>query len=1190
MTKALPSLALCCALWISAFSSADVTPEAAAILALPEQIRVPRMQTPPTVNGVIADGEYDQAIGLAGVHTHLSGLSPRQAAFMVGADGKRLYIAMRLRMRDGELPIYRDRRRDQAQVTDSSLEMRLTVPRRRQADAGQEIGPYLFVANARGAVTDALEALEIGQTFWDWNTEVDSASTFRDGLWELEFAVDLDSMLPGGYRDGEAWGLMLARNWHDPWDQAALRIPFRAPLEMRLGASPAAVSMGTVAGLYDGTNSQELIVRNIASEPLDARLHYIVHREGSQKRGDPPPVTTLLAHTTETISLAPGESKTFHTIPYDPTSQMVITSHEKSLAEQEKRAPRAEKIFDPYVLELAVTDAAGTEVYYRRRIEVSPLERAAEREFTGNPRKFNYEVAYYKSRERLRVNVDSFTMPERDRAHRARVTIRDGGEKSIATFDMPPFVEYFTTAHEDRKLPAGAYAARVEVLDEAGAVLATDTYAFTLEDHPWETCTLGTSDRLLPWFEPCRYLTEPATLVCWNRAYRMADTGLPVRITANTDPDRQPVIIGGWQEVDHLVSPMRIEIDDANGTQRSDRIEGDGFVVTALNEAFILGKGGFELNGLRVDISSRFEPDGMLRMTVTYQPAGEAPVEIRGMRLIAPLQWAMAERVTHPVMNGKPHTSKLLDQAPGVQWESTDPMAKVPMTVGSFVPMLWLGTPENGLVYWADGDRGWVPSEAKAAIAVIGSEDRSRRDLVFNIVSEPYTLTAARTFEMAFEATPARPHPPATKGKSPEHKVRGWSMVDMVKSGRGPNRGAARTVDCMDYEKWSQFASLPRNHTTAEYDPNGRRYDHGAIHIETGSKRNVPAGFPDWNTREFPESYLRFMAWHMQKWLTIPYGIDAYYFDCVSVSTPCHDVDSGLGYELPDGRIQPEFAMFDLRDYFKRAAMVPVELGRPSANTFHTSGPHQYIHCYPFVEERIEGEHSRVPIPPEGPAPVIARLGEKMMLNRSLAWGVPVTIQLNNEWAPGVPDPEDRRKTDMAELAMWRITSAAGAIPGGTTGYGNDEHLGAFHFAHRRTLDPEKSWTLIPPWRAPRWFGNQHPDLRIIAWKSERRMLFYLANWSDKPLNTTISPDWFGLGFNLDGEYEIQNLLDYGTDRSRRTGTSTALRKLPDALPTWRARLEPNTIEGFLFIQYAWPNGRQQNGAPYARQTPVTAR
>ncbi len=1162
----------------------ELTPELRAMLDTPQQIKVPRMTQVPVIDGKIGADEWREAIGLAGLHSVQSALSPRQAVFWFGFDGTNVYTAMRVKMRAGEIPTYRTRKHDRVTVVEDSLEMRLVPPKATQSASDQEIGPYLFIANVRGAITDALEAKLIGQVFNNWSPKTVSASTFQNGVWELEFSTDIRTMLKKGYVPGDVWGLMMACNFHHPWNQAALQRTFLKTLDLGLDGSPVAVQMGAVDSLMQGGNELPLSIVNLTAKPQEALLRVLVTREA---RPDPkkPAEVTVLKSLAQKVSLAPAQAFAFKSLPYDPTFRMEVDKEAQVQAEKTGGKAEARKVYDPYVVEIMVSDTAGKDVYYRRRLDVQPLWNTDELKYTAAPRAFAYDVRYYKTQGKLRLDVDSFTLPRRGEATGARMALKDAAGRTVLALQTPAFDDYFTSAASNIVLKAGAYTADIVITDKSGQPIAQDTYTCEVKDYPWETCLAGTSDQRLPWFTPCRYDRTTSTLACWNREYRMGANGLPAQIVQNTDPSRLPRVWGGWTQTGVLTGPVRIEGTLNGQACRSDTTGGGGFAVREQNEVRVQGQGTFEMGGVRFAVDTWFECDGMLKLAITYGPAAkDKPVAMDSLRLVIPYAWDAVPWITLPKITST-HVARRLADRSGVQWASSEPETQLPMTVGSFVPSVWVGTLENGVLFFGDNDKGWVPSGKVPAVQVVGSEDRTTRAFVLNLVGEPFQLGSDRTVVFALEATPGRPFPPPGKGSRPEYRQRQWTMVNVVKSGRGATENAPRTVDCVDYDKWSQFASTPYVHGgKPPYGVDlarGSLNDHCAIHIETGSKAEIPFGYPDWETAIFPESYRRFTAFHMSKWLSIPYGIDAYYFDCVAAPFG-DDVDAGMGYVMDDGRVQPGFGLFALREFFKRCALVPWELGRPSCNTFHTSAPHQWIHLFPFVEERIEGEHIPCPIPEKGPAPVIRYLGEKMMLYHSLAWGMPV-FQLNNMWHAAVPDKDDRFETNQAELAMWGITSVGGTIPGGVF---TDEPFSTFPPAMTRTMDPAVEWEVIPPWRTSRWFRHTDPALQITAWRSARRLIFYVANWGEKDLSAILAPDWRGLGYNLDGEWEIQHLTRFTLAGAKGQGgrdPNLGVREVtgPNGV-TLNLRLPPSRMEAYVFIQKAWPLGRPQDGAPYA--------
>lgn len=166
---------------------------------------------PPVLDGRVAPGEWAQANGISSLQELRGevGLSFPPTRVYLMRDETHLYFAFQCAKASPSWYEAKSRFRDSPVYLDGNyVEFYLSPP-----DEGEHTPVYQFNINAYGAVADWRVVKEIGVKHPGYNPELDLARSETSTRWTLEGRIRLDSLDPGGFRDGQTWRTNWARSW-----------------------------------------------------------------------------------------------------------------------------------------------------------------------------------------------------------------------------------------------------------------------------------------------------------------------------------------------------------------------------------------------------------------------------------------------------------------------------------------------------------------------------------------------------------------------------------------------------------------------------------------------------------------------------------------------------------------------------------------------------------------------------------------------------------------------------------------------------------------------------------------------------------------------------------------------------------------------------------------------------------------
>jgi len=179
-----------------------------------------RLERPPVIDGVIGEGEYDDApVSGDFVDYRGRGYPEFDTRFMVAYDAKALYVAVVAEEPDKEAITVRPRERDGDIWRDDDIELFI--------DATHDRSTYHhFMVNLEGVQYDAIGGPEHGQ-FGDaaWDAQWDVAVKVGGAGYVVELAIPHEALGVAPPEPGDTWGLNLCRQRQAPtetWPEAMM--------------------------------------------------------------------------------------------------------------------------------------------------------------------------------------------------------------------------------------------------------------------------------------------------------------------------------------------------------------------------------------------------------------------------------------------------------------------------------------------------------------------------------------------------------------------------------------------------------------------------------------------------------------------------------------------------------------------------------------------------------------------------------------------------------------------------------------------------------------------------------------------------------------------------------------------------------------------------------------------------------
>lgn len=357
----------------------------------------------------------------------------------------------------------------------------------------------------------------------------------------------------------------------------------------------------------------------------------------------------------------------------------------------------------------------------------------------------------------------------------------------------------------------------------------------------------------------------------------------------------------------------------------------DGKAVEFTGDARLTGAtwtGTMAAGGVTATINGTLEYDGLISCAVTL----DKPALLESLTLEFPL------KATQIIINGGGHNFRAswhvenFGDKQGHLWNSrTYRPGHKAVAFGNFCPIVWLGDDERGVCFYGENDKGWTPNAKSAAQEVVRENDAVWYRM--NIISEPVTNPAPRTFTFCVQATPTKPLPDGWRAYN-RGGVNGTnSIYDAIDAFVSPT---LTVVSNAGYHAGITFQMEPHSWESAKWNANQIRGRFGKtnpvfLYIDASWPQMGPSmneykhglfwtGRLTWS-REVED----YMVWIINEY--IQRGIiDGIYIDDTSCSST--RAMYATAYEMPNGQPQPGFNTLGFRRFLQRVWVLFTKAGK----------------------------------------------------------------------------------------------------------------------------------------------------------------------------------------------------------------------------------------------------------------------
>ncbi len=1081
------------------------------------QLVIPRFSKAPVIDGNVDADEWKKSVCLTpgtGASNIGQLLKARPSAiFNLGWDPENLYMAVRIPMRDGEMPSRLNRKPQWDSMACWETLGEFYIDHGGNGSIGLPC-KYQFIGTATGNQWDREEQYTIGQNMVSWDGKWDFKQKLSaDGkFWMGEFAVPRKTVyFPQPIKDGTRWKLGIAASLMHPWQWCGL---YGWPITATFRDEAPSISLdGIEQGLTTKRATGNLTILNTTSKRIEATAVVQI------SQGKDIPVNKEFP-----LTLAPGETFT-QRIDEDASSA---------------------KDNSGYIYLIKVISGDSSLFTFKRSFAFNDPMNTEGLKVETKKEAFPLTCGYYPLSNIVNTSVDIYDLAFKDKIKSANISVKNADNKVVSTEIVTdfPYGVGSTRMNMPANLTPGKYTVTAQIFDTDNKELASNQGSFIRKDHakefPWLGNTVGCDDIVPRIFQPLSY--EKGIIKAYNKSISLNGSALPARIEA-----------AGMELLASPVYMRGISGGTAFIMKPADKEPHKG----KISKTNVIFSGSSVGGPVSADVSYRLDYDGTARIELTIAPSVKGKsANIDNLQLVIPFK---GESATHYMSVGNSmRQSNRAGKLPGAGtigtvWKSSDVPGQN-MTVGSFVPIVHLGNLNSGITWFADSDQGWWPSNKKPAIEIIRCKDGTV-ELVCNLASEAVELSSPRKIVFGLCTVPVRA---VTPYRTTAHTI-GFGYIQ--ESGRWDPKKTPGSVYARVYPD----------------DPSKMRkwVDdlHANGHLEKCYVENTSADYwsqeyeyfaPEWNS-PFTKTAADNKLYWTEKFIR-DCEIDGYYFD--NVFTRLYtDPTVTSAYLLPDGRIQPGYDLWTGRDYFRRMRVIFEKYRNPTAMVIHNTD-FQFAPICGYADLVMGGENP-TPIP-GGPdfMDMWPREWMDVMYNQYL-WGYSLSHLYHYGW--------DAFKDDLGEYdkkAAWKghRTAMATMINHGVEFFSGIEYNAYDMPAYKMFKSLPGEMEFLPSWKTKDLIKCDNPNIDVAIYRKSDALLILVTNYGkNNAQNLQISFDFPKLLpvskelirgrelFDLEGITDTFGILDPGGPRAGATIHPAKLR-VDVAAHDWRGFILLNSV------------------------------
>jgi hypothetical protein len=917
-------------------------------------LRIPMMPKPPVIDGVMAEGEWEDSSSVSGFwydfgQADFRFLAPFQTQLLLfaGYDKENLYFCfsspvypenswLKARGRYPDVlshPLY-------GMLWDDHHELEI----RPYADItkGFQLGLFRWDVNPIGSVTDWYWSQQNGHD-WKWKSGAVIRSQADGKRWVVEYAIPLASFIYGGYdvkddkgkplvtlppADGTIFRTWLVRAiggngaFFNAFDK---HIWNTTKFELIFDSQSPSFQINELGPIMEDTIDLKLTVKNHNTRSETVRLGFFVESaEGLiYSSYNSPDLKDGL------LELRPGEVRSLRLQQPFPG----ISRDGNVLWFDVRTAGKpAKTLFLTRLIRFHSMDGGvvNGESFFSRRVKV-----IAE----GNPEKnvpplrpprkpFDFRSNFSPYTKRLSAILDKGidgASEDAKRAVEARLTIvKDApGEDEVAQakalfkgnfacflLDLPKLVE------------GESYKGTVLLFDANQRIVGEDKinpFRYTIE--PWQGNTLGKEDLVWEPFTPIQ--VTPAGFDTLKHRVTVSASGLPAQFDIKADLRELPLD----KRAEGAVVPPEVLLDLGRGPQLRAPIRLEAIVdgkrveaqaVTPAKavrtwQSEIEYASTLKIGPVDAALTTRYDCDGSLHGTLTY--GTDKPVKIDGLEMVTDIAGQVdlfASESGGGGMTGADRWECTLTNGVGAIWNST--LTTLDLFYGKFIPWIWFGSADRAWSWYCDSDEGWMLDREGSSMSL----ERDAAGAVtwrVRFVNHPVEVKGKRTIAFAILAHPAKPKPK-------NFRAAAWHYLTGAGWATGYQTEEPDLSDEYLLARWRAAASAPAN--TPDDQRTVFRKDEPPFH-RYGWWRNVQMRCPEmdqiWEDKAtfVFERFIRIgrrVGWWMDEYFPVSFGRSE---NLAMGNAYLRDPATIEGDELP---WQSKFLTTYMRNHYKRLARV----------------------------------------------------------------------------------------------------------------------------------------------------------------------------------------------------------------------------------------------------------------------------
>ncbi|MBI3922605.1 MAG: hypothetical protein HY318_14375 [Armatimonadetes bacterium] len=867
-------------------------------------VSLPLMHLAPTIDGIITEEEWAEAVRVVGFSEFGSGfLTPRGGTFWFGCDGKRVYVAMKTETPPIGSLLSRVRKKDGPVWNDDAIEVWL-APHEGKKSGDRRY--FQFIGNPLGTIFDI--AFEAGGASGFWEGDWEFKNSIGEGVWSSEASVTLDSLGVDAEDVKREWRVHVCRDWQQPstyssWAPSMAAFANRDTMtRVRWDEAAPVTQVLSLGEIFDGKVDFRVAASNPGNRPIDAKVHLEVQ-----------PTNQPWFSTEKTLTLQPGS---------------------KQVVDLQRNVERGK-----YSAAIRVTSPDGSKEYFNRSFGWDKKPSHTWTVVRQEAKAVDFTASYYPYYRKVRARVDFSGLSAAANVHDAVFVLKaKGGDKPLAQGTLKGFKSNAGEILLDTPdLKTGAYVVTAQLRGGQGVPENPFVQTFERKVWEWEHNSVGCSRQVIPPFTPLK--VKGQTVDCLLRSHAMNGSGLWDQVVASGKAI--------------LAAPMRFEVK-SRGTVAPLRSSSSRFIEKSADR--VTSECSLTGGPLKAKVTSEFDYDGMMKVSLDVSSSKKE--EVQSLDLLIPLREDIAS-LLHVCSDGvRANHAGSIPAGEGVVWDSTKAVRYD--LYGSFVPYVWLGGETRGLCWFADTDRDWELDDKLPALDLV--RQKGIVTLRVHFVNKPSRLARNRHIVFGLQATPVKPLPDGWRSWSFYGKYP--NTEEMVILGSCPYWGSEsdygdvypRRRDFTIFEKFRE-ARHTGNRDWAFLDEwvkgyeDQSRVENRKIHVQAGmwSMRpgvriipytNARGGCSGEEGRSFAAetwfepvpSYQDFALWYYKKMMDLE--IDGIYLDNTYAAAN-RDTISGDAYLRPDGNLQPSCGIFSMRNLIKRIAVMYRAAGKEPLTVVH---------------------------------------------------------------------------------------------------------------------------------------------------------------------------------------------------------------------------------------------------------------